>query len=210
MGCRDEKEGDLLCSGCFRNIKINKTFFCGECRARLPENKKICHKSFPYVLGAATDYEGVVNELITGMKFKFWKEARRPLQKILAVYAENLPVNWAEIMVIPIPLSGQRERERGFNQAMVLAEMFREKFGAKIFDRLERIRNSRPQSETDFQKRRENVAGVFQVKNVQGLEGRRVVLVDDVVTSGATFFEAAKTLKKVGVKSITAIAVASA
>lgn len=210
LKCGEEDQEEMLCGKCLAGIKINQTLFCGECRARLADNKKICHKDFPYILGAATDYEGVVNDLITGMKFKFWKEAGRPLQKILVSYAKNLPIDWKKSIVIPIPLSTQRERERGFNQSAILAATLQDNFGAKVYEGLTRVKNSKPQSETDFYKRRENVLGVFQVKNNSDLVGKKVILVDDVVTSGATFLEAAKVLKEADVRSVVAIAVAAA
>lgn len=211
-GCGKEDERELLCRECLGEIKINQTLFCGKCRARLPENQKICHKDFPYILGMAADYDDKnVSELISGLKFKFWEEAARPLGKILIKYAENLPLKWKEALIVPVPLSKKRERERGFNQSEILAEILARNFGCGLdVDNLERTKNAKPQSEMDFYRRKENVRGVFAVKGKNPFSNRKIILVDDVVTSGATLFEATIALKNAGVKSVVAIAVAGA
>ena len=212
IGCGKEDGKELLCAKCLGEIKINQTLFCGKCRARLAENKKICHKDFPYTLGMATDYdERQVSELISGFKFKFWEEAAKPLGKILIEYSKNLPLKWKESLVVPIPLSRQRGRERGFNQSEIIAKTLADYFGAQFdSNNLERVRNAKPQSEMNFHKRLENVRGVFTVREGFLFSGQKIILVDDVVTSGATFFEAATVLKETGAKSIVAIAVAGA
>lgn len=210
--CGKEDVRELLCEKCFAEIRIKETLFCGECRARLAGGKKICHKNFPYVLGMATDYdEPGVRELISGFKFKFWTEAAKPLGKILATYARKLPIKWEKALILPVPLSRQRERERGFNQSRILAEEFAKDIGSQLeFGVLVRVKNSKPQSELDFHKRLENVRGVFAVQNREILKGQKIVLIDDVVTSGSTFFEAASILKEAGARGIIAIAVAGA
>ena len=212
IGCGKEDEKELLCQRCFLEIKINQTLFCGKCRARLPENKKICHKDFPYILGMATDYdERRVSELISGFKFKFWEEAAKPLGKVLIEYARNLPLKREGSLIVPIPLSKQREKERGFNQSQILAEILAKGLGLRLDSTsLIRVRNAKPQSEMDFYKRLENVKGVFTTKNSNLLKNQKIILVDDVVTSGATFLEAATVLKEAGAKNIIAVAVAGA
>jgi len=212
VGCGREDEKELLCQACLEQIKVNQTLFCGQCRARLPESKKICHRDFPYVLGVATDYDDKkVGELVSGLKFKFWTEAVKPLGKILTEYAKNLPLGWHETFVVPIPLSRQREKERGFNQSRMLAEVLAKNMrGVLSGENLARIRNAKPQSEMDFHKRSENVSGVFAVRDRNLFAGRKIILVDDVVTSGSTFLEAAKTVKDAGAKSVVALAVAGA
>ncbi|MEK7138480.1 MAG: ComF family protein [Patescibacteria group bacterium] len=212
VGCGKEDQKELLCDECFSKIHLNQTLFCGQCRARLPEAKKICHKDFPYLLGMAADYDDKrMRDLITGLKFKFWREAEKPLGKILTTYTKGLGMNWKDRIFIPIPLSKQRERERGFNQSEMLARTLARVLSGRFDNEgLVRIKNTKPQSEMDFEKRHENIQGVFAVKNPEIFRNQKVVLVDDVVTSGATFHEAASVLKEAGAKNIVALAVAGA
>lgn len=205
--------GNVLCESCFKGIVLNHTFFCGKCRARLPNGKKICHRDVPYILAAAADYgkNEAVRALIHNLKFNFLEAAAEPLGLLLAQYAAELNIFKEPRLIIPIPLSKQRRRERGFNQAELLARSLSKRFGAPLVTPLERLKNSPPQSGAQNAKARAvNVAGCFSVSDPAAVLGKRVVLVDDVTTSGATFLEAARALKNAGVKNILALAVAKA
>ena len=205
------QSGEAVCASCFSSIKIFGTFFCGKCRARLAENKKICHLDFPYLLGAAADYHNeTVKNLVQNLKFGFIKSAARPLASLLVNYAESVNYPMVGFVVVPIPLSKKRERKRGFNQSFLIAEAFASHFGLELNPRLLlRNKNTKAQSEIkDFEKKRENVENCFSIKSPDSVQGKNVILVDDVVTSGATFFEAASALKRAGAKKIIALAAA--
>ncbi len=232
--CRKATEGNAaICEECFAGIKINSALFCGKCGARLPTGqagapsvvqlggtkagrtivKKTCHEDFPYLLGAATDYaDEAVKNLVHVLKFKCVKSAAEPLTQLLVRYAENLRLPLANHLIIPVPLSGRRLRERGFNQSELIAKIFAAHFGLPMETKnFLRIKNSKAQSETkNLGERRENVKGCFAVRNPELLRGKKIILIDDVTTSGATFLEAALALKSTGARKITALAVARA
>ena len=119
----------------------------------------------------------------------------------------------AQDWVLPVPLSAQRLHTRGFNQAWELASaLARQSQTAARADArlLLRIKHTRPQSQLKREARLANVKGAFQVDplRVAELQGRRVLLVDDVMTSGASLFAAAQALRDAGAAHITAVVLA--
>jgi ComF family protein len=119
------------------------------------------------------------------------------------------PQDW----LIPLPLSDERLQTRGFNQAWELARALARQTGtsAQADARLLlRVRHTRAQSELHRHDRLVNIQGAFQVDplRVHALQGRAVVLVDDVMTTGASLFEAARTLREAGAASVTAVVLA--
>ena len=213
LSCRKNTSGEPICQKCFSGIPINKTFFCGLCRARLADNKKICHEKFPYILGAASEYSNeAVKNLIHGLKFKYIKDAAAPLGELLALYIKTTGFQVKNFVVVPVPLSAKRLRERGFNQSELIAKSFAERVASPTETvALARIKNSKPQSGAkNVGERRENVKACFSVVGPKFVANKNILLIDDVTTSGATMLEAAKTLKAAGAKKIVALAAARA
>ncbi len=206
------KNGDPVCTECAESIRLNRTLFCGKCGLRLAGGKRVCHKDFPYLLGSATEYDGRMKNIIHGFKFRYMKKAAEPLGRLLIRYAEQTAPSLIGYTVIPIPLSGTRLRERGFNQSELIAKIFADCFLLPVAtNALIRIKNIKPQSETEsVSERRENVRACFAVKNPGLVRGESIVLIDDVTTSGATLLEAAIALKTAGAKKILALTVARA
>jgi ComF family protein len=172
---------------------------CGRC-VREPPPLDECH--------AAVAYEYPWSGLITQFKFHGQPEWGRTLATLLrsAPWVERA-IEQAE-HVLPMPLAPARLAERGFNQALLLARCLApEKTRA---DLLLRIRHTAAQSALDRDARRANVKGAFALEPLLAakLRGTRVVLVDDVMTSGATIFSAAAVLRRAGVAHIAAIVVA--
>lgn len=178
-----------------------------ECRARLPRTVKICHLGAPCLLGAATTYEGSGKSLVRALKFHGIRDAAQPLGELLATYAAALPISWEGMVAVPVPLGKRRLRERGFNQAELIARTFAENLHLELLPAaLRRTRNTKPQSGTESAKERlANIAGCF-LADSRLVQGQSLVLLDDVVTSGTTFMEAARALKAAGAKQVIALA----
>ncbi|HUZ93049.1 MAG TPA: double zinc ribbon domain-containing protein [Candidatus Paceibacterota bacterium] len=210
--CGAYADGRALCTRCAKSIRIHHSLFCGSCRARLPEGLKICHKSFPYILGAAADYDApAIRSLIHALKFRSMQNAAVPLAEFLICYAATIPLP-ADALAVPVPLSVRRRRERGFNQAELIGGIFAGRFRMP-FDpaALVRTKHAKPQSETKtLAERCENVKNCFAVPDAARVADRNIILIDDVTTSGTTFLEAASALKSAGAKKIIALAAAKA
>lgn len=162
-------------------------------------------------MGSAANYESdAVKDLIHGLKFQYLRAAAVPLGDLLANYVANLGLSTLNFVVIPLPLSKNRLRKRGFNQSALIAARFAERLDLPLrTDALMRAKHAKPQSETkSAAERRANVTGAFAVKNADDVTGKNVLLIDDVVTSGATLSGAASALKSAGAKTIIALTTA--
>jgi len=202
------------CVAC--GIAIPAGALCGPCRARMlaPQGIRIAHPAPLYFLGAAGDYRHEARRaLVHALKFRGVRAAAEPLAEALAAYAARLPGTYTRgATVMPIPLSRERLRVRGFNQSERIAAIVAGRLGLLLDTRsLARIRDTKPQSETEsVGERRENVRGCFAVADPRALHAKHILLIDDVTTSGATFLEAARALAGAGAIRIVALAAARA
>ena len=215
VACRCSIDGGVLCAACRKSIRSFDTLFCGVCAARLPERKKVCHKDAQFMFGAAGRYDDdALRALIHALKFQGIAAAAEPLAEILAAYTEQLGIDLHGFIAIPVPLSEKRARARGFNQSALIARPFARALGLPIEEHLLlRTQHRKPQSETeDIFERRENIRGCFALTETDECEvrGKKIILIDDVTTSGTTFAEAARVLRSGGAKKILALAVAKA
>lgn len=194
-------------------IKLNQTLFCPVCRARLPNNSKICHKNSQYKLGAATDYNNeLVRRLIWRLKYRNKTRNVSLLGQILIKYLQNCEIKTENYTVVPIPLSVKRFRKRGYNQAALIAKHVAENLRLPLLESaLGRVKDAPPQAEIgDWQTRKENIKGCFGIINPELIKGKNIILIDDVFTSGATMSEAAHQLKDFGAKQIIGLVIAKA
>lgn len=217
-----DQRGKIICEQCLGLIKLNSALFCPVCRARLAElssalreNKKICHRDAPYFLAAAGNYDDpVLQNLIHYFKYKSFENLAPILGELLIKYFKLLSFETFKLLnfvIVPIPLHRCRERERGFNQAKLLAEITARHFNLPLIDGLKRIKNNEPQAKMkNSEKRTKNISGCFEIKNPEAIRGKNIILIDDVFTSGATMNEAARILKKNGSGKIIALVLAKA
>ncbi|MEP6937401.1 MAG: ComF family protein [Chthoniobacterales bacterium] len=112
--------------------------------------------------------------------------------------------------VVPVPLHPARERERGFNQALLLAELFCITHRLGLQPLLERIRYTTTQTAFDRTERMENLRDAFRLRKNADVRGLRVLLIDDVLTTGSTLSECARVLKAAGAVSVHAATAARA
>lgn len=102
--------------------------------------------------------------------------------------------------IVPLPLHKNRKKKRGYNQAEKIADGIFLKTGLPVFDVLERIVDNKSQTNLSAGERIQNVAGIFRLKNINSCEGKHVLLVDDILTTGATMMAAAEVLSGIASK----------
>ncbi len=172
---------------------------CALCRRDLPGYDAAYSYGF---------YDGPLRRLIHLFKFERVDSLAGPLGKYLA---RALPLDRTFDVVVPMPLHWFRRWQRGFNQSELLAGQVARRFGLPVSGNvLGRSRHTAPQSGLSSAARRRNVAGLFEVADRRLIEGRRVLLVDDVLTTGATAQSAARVLKRAGAAQVTVLTLARA
>jgi ComF family protein len=167
----------------------------------------------PYLLGSAGPYDNATLKLlIHNLKFRGVRQAAKPLAVLIARYLGKIPIDTGKFILIPLPLSCKRRNERGFNQAAEIAKYLAEYLSIQIrSDILMRNRNTKPQTETkNAAERQKNILGCLSVSKQRDIFRKDILLLDDVVTSGATLGEAARALKAAGARKIIAITAAKA
>ena len=181
-----------------------------------------CQRGLPWLQGAASEkrvefvsrcvsplrYQGSVRESIRRFKFTGRRWYARTYGVLLAqCVADNLAGEYDILSWVPV--SGKRRRRRGYDQACLLALEMGKHLGLEPTELLKKIRDNPAQSGLrDAAERRANVMGAYTVPWPERLEGRRVLLVDDVVTTGETLSECARTLRMAGAESVVCVTLA--
>ena len=174
---------------------------CGACRRHPP--------AFAYARAAA-HYGDRARAALHAFKFGGRRALAAPLGDLLAELGPALPLPAVDL-IVPVPLHPRRERERGFNQSWLLARRVAAawRVTARV-DALTRRVATAPQTALGADARRVNVAGAFRVRRPELVAGRHVLLVDDIMTNGATAGACARALREAGAATVGVVTVARA
>ena len=199
------------CVLCGKMLQEEESDLCGTCRREAPEypNRKSTLQ-FLDSFAAAWYYEGYVRKSLLRYKFHNARSfasvyGRFLAMKLLQTHPEGFDVlTW-------VPVSRLRKVRRGYDQVELLARAVGAELGMRPVRLLKKIRHNRPQSGiSDAAQRRANVLGVYKMVPGQDVAGKRVLLLDDILTTGATAGEAARILRTAGAKEVHCAAVAAA
>ena len=180
-------------------LSHNPEFECGACRKDPPRFDQSLSIGY---------FEGPLREAIHQFKYRPCRSLGRPLGDWMA---RNVRVIQDIDLIMPVPLHVRRLRHRGFNQALLLADRMSRTHTIQLsYDNLIRSRPTRPQVELTGEERVQNVAGAFSLKRPADVASKRIVLVDDVFTTGATMNECASVLKDSGAARVYAFTLARA
>lgn len=226
-GCNAPNEA--LCAEC-RAASYSKWFGCVLCGARNLTGylcQSPCRRKAPYALKKviwAGTYDNELKEAVWQLKYGRRKELARPLASLVAQKLSSTrdPISvssqrsdlWKSFTIIPVPLHPLKEYERGFNQAQLIAEALGKEMGVAVISNiLERTRNTEPQARALSKEARiENMKNAFAINhkalNEFSQKTQAIILVDDVATTGATLFDAARALEEAGFQNIIGALVA--
>lgn len=189
--------------------------FCRVCRTpfidshALDENDlcKVCRESLQNFDAAYSygSYEGPLQKLIQLFKYGKVESLSDPLSRLIL---QSLPFGDNFDVVLAMPMHWRKQWERGFNQAELLALPVARRYGLKLSSNLRRARYTKAQAGLNEQERQKNLRNSFLVRRPAELRGKRVLLIDDVLTTGATLRAAAAALKASGAARVTALTLA--
>ena len=216
LGCG--KEGAWLCQDCLSILEIRDIASCSVCLRRVIDFK-VCpsckNKTGLAGLFWALSYEKpLVKKIIHQYKYEpLIRELAQPLANIIISHLllveadKNNFLN--DFVLVPLPLHAKRKKWRGFDQAQELSKEIGNYFDIPVLDNiLTRQKETPPQAELGKEEREKNIKDAFLCKNKNLITGKKIFLVDDVYTTGATMQEATKILKSAGAKEIWGLVIA--
>ena len=210
----------FFCSSCWSDFAVLAGPLCPQCGRQLDSPEALTHSPdhrcrecrdhaplFDQALSVGY-FEGPLREAIHQLKYRPCRSLGRPIADWMAAHLSPLD---SIDLVLPVPLHPTRLRERGFNQAVLIAARLAEHFSLPLcYDNLIRLRSTRPQVGLSSEERKKNVSGAFGLARAEDVIGRSILLVDDVFTTGATMNECAQVLKKDGALRVYALTAARA
>ena len=217
VGCG--KYGGYFCEDCISEIKQTELVcpFC-ERQALGGVVHRVCERKYGLDgLWSLGIYEGSLRKAIQKLKYKWVSEIAKELVDITVEYwAKNSPILLDKIkkdqgrswVVTAVPLHPRRQNWRGFNQSELLARMFASKLGLEYQVMLRRVRNTTPQMKLLSHQRKQNIKNAFEISHKLPFSTYKVLLIDDVWTTGSTLKECCYVLKRAGVESVWALTIA--
>lgn len=206
-------KGQLICPSCFKKLSFVKSPVCKKCgKEVLNDTLEYCfdctrHKrSFEYGI-ALVNYDDVSKNSMAGIKYRNKREYLDFYSEAALYFCKMRLQNMNGEALVPVPVHPSRMRQRGFNQAEVLALLLADELGLPVYtDVLVRNKKTEPQKVLSPAERLKNLEKAFVVLTVpEGVES--VILVDDIYTTGSTIEACARALKRSGVKNVYFFAV---
>lgn len=211
--------GEYLCAECDAKITHIVPPFCAKCSepfAGAISSAFTCancaHRTLHFDAAvAAYRSRGIVRHVILDFKYGRQIHLRHPVARWLVAALDDDRLRGRHFnIIIPVPLHPARERQRGFNQAGLLAELLSAHVSIQARPALERIRYTTTQTAFDRAERMENLHGAFRLRKNADVRDLHVLLIDDVLTTGSTLSECARVLKEAGARSVHAATAARA
>lgn len=211
------EERCYACKNCLDRLPTLKKPLCIKCSSELPPYGPLgpvcgrCQRQkIHFSKGVSLfRYEHAIQHLIQKVKFGKRSWYLQAVASALKRLESTLDFSSYQL-IVPVPIDSKRAREREFNQSVLLARILKkeQKINAPIKSVIRKIRNTKPQSALHRDERLHNLAGVFQMKRNAKVYGKKILLVDDVITTGATLNECAKCLTDAGARRVDVLSLA--
>jgi len=212
-----KKEGEIFCKDCLALVSLLDNSCCPGCgfyKVNLPgEFCSICKKEFHLdgLISATAYADPFIKKAISLFKYPpFAKELAQSFAFLIISQLKLQNNKFGEFILSYIPLDRASLRRRGFNQSRLLAQELGKALNLPVYTLLEKIKKTKPQKNLNKEERKENIQNAFCVLKdaKEFVQNKKIIVVDDVYTTGATLNEAARVLKKEGAKEVWGITVA--
>ena len=199
---------DTMCSDCLSKIQRSTSARLQREFDRKFAGKNIISEFYsPFIFEKDKELQHAIHELKYDKKFPVGIF----LGKVLAAEFKLNQINWKFDLIIPIPLHQLKKAERGYNQAYYIAKGVGSTLKIKVSDRVvKRVKYTESQTTMNLNEREENISGAFKLKKSNDVRGKNILLIDDVITTGATISECGKILLEAGANKIYAASIAIA
>jgi len=207
------KSGSYICENCLKKVK-SSGFVCPSCNRSSFEGRSHpnCRKKFGLdQLISLWKYQGVIRKAILVLKYKFVLDISDELSNLIYKKIQQKKIDFGKNTILTsVPLHQKRQFFRGFNQSEVIAKKLAEKLKLRyIPDLLVRLKNTKFQTNLTAKEREINIKNAFKFNNKYRLKdkNKKIVIFDDVWTTGSTIKEIAKVLKRKGIKTVIGLTI---
>ncbi len=199
-----------FCSDCAGKVPYLRDNLCDFCGAPLKDGKCSCEPKNYLITGNKSlfPYETYVRSAIYRYKHGGFISMGRQFGDLMTEHLPNPFSGKSDVLVVSVPLSDKRYKERGFNQAHTVAARYSKNLGLKSADILKRTRHTGTQRGLDIESRTKNVEGAFGLSKPDLVKGRHLIIVDDVFTTGSTVNACAKVLLDAGAVDVFSLTLA--
>ena len=193
--------------------KICKNELCNKCKMKIIQHQidiviKPENKYFKELI-SILKYEGIIRDKILQYKFEDKPYIYKTFAKIVLKNKKVCGLLKKYDIIIPVPIHKKRKLQRGYNQTQLIAKEISKNIDIKLCNNvLVKNKNTIAQSKLNKNKRKQNIKGAFKALNVQNIQGKSVLLFDDIYTTGSTANECSKILKEAGAKTVGVLTIA--
>ena len=194
--------------------KIDQKELCPKCAIKLKKLEKARLYAYPHTHFEKHfylfPYEGIIREKLIQYKFQNQSYLSTFFAKILQNHEKMSRLLEKYDIIIPVPMYSKKEKLRGYNQTVLIAREIAKAYRNLIYDgkSLQKIKDTKMQSSLNKTERRKNIKNAYKVVNQQKIKDKKIILLDDIYTTGATANECSKVLKQSGAKEILVVTIA--
>lgn len=198
-----------MCTPCRDRVKFIASRFCEKCGKPLeplylPQKCPDCMITHHYFTRgfSCVEYDDAVKKLIYQLKYHQKRHLAHPIGQMMADRLRKLDVGEIH-MIVPVPLHRKKERERGFNQSEIIAKYMADALGIPMEKKnILRVKETETQNQLNREERRENLRDAFQVVDHKKFAGKKILIVDDIYTTGSTMDACCREIRKAGPEEI--------
>ena len=195
------KKSCLICGN-----KKENSFFCSKCEKEVKYNEFNILKNIEGInIYSCCNYSGIPQKLVRLLKFHNKKILSVDIAKLMNNYINFLNLDFSDYEIICVPLHKNKKKKRGFNQCELISNELSELLKIPVnFDLIKRIKNTKPMYNLKISERKENLKDAFNVEK-QNFHNKKLLLIDDIITTGTTVSEIIKSLKKENINEIVCL-----